>query len=177
VQDRRDELDTSDVRKLLEWTREAIGGPTATARTTTGGALENSRQADNLDKTVIDLTETGHQPMSSPDGRFHIVFNGEVYNFPEIRADLSRLGYSFRGTSDTEVILAAYREWFRRFGSGVLSEAVAQPLIPGLTAGERKFLGVLEKEHLVGRPDHSQFLWAFLALHWWAKRNLAGEEN
>lgn len=60
---------------------------------------------------VIDLTETGHQPMSSPDGRFHLAYNGEVYNFPEIREDLSRLGYSFRGSSDAEVILSAYREW------------------------------------------------------------------
>ncbi len=67
--------------------------------------------------------------------------------------------------------------WLRAFGSGALSEAVAQPLIPGLTAGGRKFLGDLEKEHSGGRADHSQFLWAFLAWHWWAKKNLAGEED
>lgn len=59
---------------------------------------------------IIDLSETGAQPMRS-DGRLVIVFNGEIFNFAEIRAGLEERGHRFRGGSDTEVILAAYREW------------------------------------------------------------------
>jgi asparagine synthase (glutamine-hydrolysing) len=59
---------------------------------------------------VIDLTEAGHQPMSL-DGQIWIVFNGEIYNFLTLRADLEGRGHRFRSKSDTEVILAAYREW------------------------------------------------------------------
>lgn len=55
---------------------------------------------------VIDLTDTGRQPMSTPDGRFTIVYNGEVYNYRELRTSLSR-SYDFVSSSDTEVVLAA----------------------------------------------------------------------
>lgn len=61
--------------------------------------------------SVLDPTPGGHQPMSSIDGRFSIVFNGEIYNFLELRAELERLGYRFRSRSDTEVLLAAWAEW------------------------------------------------------------------
>jgi len=61
--------------------------------------------------SIIDLSEGGHQPMSTPDGRFWIIFNGEIYNFVELRKELQSLGYSFRSQSDTEVLLAAYAEW------------------------------------------------------------------
>ena len=60
---------------------------------------------------IIDLTPTGHQPMLSHDGRYVIIFNGEIYNFLDIRQELSGLGFSFRGTSDTEVMLAAITAW------------------------------------------------------------------
>lgn len=60
--------------------------------------------------SILDLSQAGHQPMAYGN-RFWIVYNGEVYNFIEIRAELQRLGYTFRSSSDTEVILAAYAEW------------------------------------------------------------------
>ena len=61
--------------------------------------------------SIQDLSPAGHQPMASPDGRFWIVFNGEIYNYLELRAELSSCGHPFHTGSDTEVILAAYREW------------------------------------------------------------------
>lgn len=60
---------------------------------------------------IIDLSEAGHQPMFSGDRRCCIVFNGEIYNFKEIRKDLEALGHSFKSSSDTEVILASYLQW------------------------------------------------------------------
>jgi asparagine synthase (glutamine-hydrolysing) len=64
---------------------------------------------------IIDLTESGSQPMVSPDGRYVIVFNGEIYNFPELRAELEARGETFRGHSDTEVLLRLFmREGLER---------------------------------------------------------------
>src|SRR3989441_6253707 len=65
--------------------------------------------------SIIDLT-TGDQPMQSSDGRYVIIFNGEIYNFLELRAVLTAAGATFRTRSDTEVILEGYRRW----GTGVV---------------------------------------------------------
>lgn len=60
---------------------------------------------------IIDLSPGGHQPMISADGNFIITFNGEIYNYLEIKEELVKLGYVFKTNSDTEVLLNAYIEW------------------------------------------------------------------
>lgn len=60
---------------------------------------------------IIDLSPAGHQPMADQSGALHVVFNGEIYNFRDVRAELVARGAEFRSESDTEVLLAAYREW------------------------------------------------------------------
>ena len=65
---------------------------------------------------IVDLSPLGHQPMASEDGRFTVVFNGEIYNFRALRGELEGRGHVFRSHSDTEVLLHGWREW----GSGLL---------------------------------------------------------
>jgi asparagine synthase (glutamine-hydrolysing) len=72
---------------------------------------------------IVDLSPAGHQPMTSSDRRYVIVFNGEVYNFAELRVDLESRGRIFRGHCDTEIMLEAVSEW-------------------GLEAAVKKFVGM-----------------------------------
>lgn len=65
----------------------------------------------HLRLAIIDLSPLGHQPMATADQKTWIVYNGEIYNFRELRTDLQSLGWTFRSDSDTEVVLAAYRAW------------------------------------------------------------------
>jgi asparagine synthase (glutamine-hydrolysing) len=81
-------------------------GPDARATTfLTGAALGHNRLA------VLDLSASANQPFSTPGGHVHLVYNGELYNYRELRADLQRAGRSFRTTGDTEVVLAAFEHW------------------------------------------------------------------
>ena len=61
--------------------------------------------------SILDLSPAGRQPMSSNDGRYTITFNGEIYNYLEIRKELEQKGVHFDTGTDTEVILKAYRQW------------------------------------------------------------------
>ena len=61
--------------------------------------------------SIVDLSAAGHQPMASADGQVWIVFNGEIYNHVQLRDELSALGHAFRSGTDTEVLIAAWRQW------------------------------------------------------------------
>jgi asparagine synthase (glutamine-hydrolysing) len=77
--------------------------------------------------SLIDLSSSGHQPMFYDDKNLVITYNGELYNYPELKEELSFLGYHFSSSSDTEVILASFAEWgtgaFKRF-SGMFAFAL-----------------------------------------------------
>ena len=61
--------------------------------------------------SIIDLSAAGHQPMQDASGALRVVFNGELYNFLDLRRELEAAGHVFCSQSDTEVLLAAYRQW------------------------------------------------------------------
>src|SRR5262245_18556244 len=65
----------------------------------------------HLRLAIIDLSERGLQPFASEDGTLQLLHNGEIYNYLELRAELEAAGHRFRSETDTEVMLAAYREW------------------------------------------------------------------
>src|SRR3954470_12883948 len=64
---------------------------------------------------IIDLSPLGNQPMRTDDGNTTVVFNGEVYNHPEVRAELEALGHKFKSHCDTEVVLRAFLQWDTKF--------------------------------------------------------------
>ncbi|HEV7589880.1 MAG TPA: asparagine synthase (glutamine-hydrolyzing) [Longimicrobium sp.] len=81
-------------------------GPDDAGRCAAGGVLLGHRRL-----SILDLSSAGHQPMASADGRLTITFNGEIYNYLELRVELAERGRRFHTGTDTEVLLAAYQEW------------------------------------------------------------------
>ena len=77
----------------------------------TGDFLDQHIALGHCRLSIIDLSDAGRQPMHSEDGRYVIIYNGEVYNYVELRAELERAGVRFHTATDTEVVLAAYRAW------------------------------------------------------------------
>ncbi len=105
-------LDRAELLRTGE--RLASRGPDGTGEWTSADgrvALGHRRLA------ILDLSDAAAQPMATPDGRYRIVFNGEIYNFRELRTELEAAGCAFRSHGDTEVVLALYaREGARAFG-------------------------------------------------------------
>lgn len=91
---------------------------------------------------IIDLSKAGHQPMQSPDGRYLLVYNGELYNYRELRTELAALGQHFSTDSDSEVLLAAWIRWgasgLRRF-IGMFAFVVYDRTAGTLTAARDAF--------------------------------------
>jgi asparagine synthase (glutamine-hydrolysing) len=93
-----------DVRAMTD--ALARRGPDAEGIESWDGATLGHRRL-----SIFDLSDAGRQPMLSPDGRVGVVFNGAIYNFPELRRELEGRGHVFRTRTDTEVLIHGYRAW------------------------------------------------------------------
>ena len=117
---------------------------------------------------ILDLSPAGHQPMSSHDGKFWIVFNGEIYNYRELRDELATHGHNFKTTSDTEVILAAYQQWgescvehFNGMFALAIWDSVARRLFVARDRfGEKPFHYVYIPHRLFAFASEMKSLWA-----------------
>lgn len=85
---------------------------------------------------ILDLSPAGRQPMSSADDRHHLVFNGEIYNYRELRTELEKTGHTFRTQTDTEVLLAALAQW----GSAAIVRLVGMFAFAFLDTARRSLL-------------------------------------
>jgi asparagine synthase (glutamine-hydrolysing) len=97
--------------------------------------VENCALA-GLRLSILDLSPLGDQPMVSDDGRFALVYNGEIYNYVELHDELAKQGVRFRGSSDTEVVLRAYETW----GASCISRFVGMWAFALFDARERRLL-------------------------------------
>ncbi len=100
--------DTDVRRRILQTMRDTMkaGGPDDS-----GEYYDRNLAVGHRRLAIIDLSPLAHQPYVSRCGRFVLAFNGELYNFREVRADLEKSGYAFQSESDTEVLLYALMEW------------------------------------------------------------------
>jgi len=100
-------LEAVPIERIRRMTETLIHrGPDASGEYTDGAMGFGSRRL-----SIIDLTPAGHQPMPGRNSDTLAVYNGEIYNFPQLRVDLEALGYPFHSRSDTEVLVHAYEEW------------------------------------------------------------------
>ncbi len=97
-------IDKKDIQKMMKKIEHR--GPDDS-----GVFIEDSVGLGFVRLSIIDISMGGHQPMISSNNRFVIIFNGEVYNYIELREELKKRGYRFRSNSDTEVVLNSYQEW------------------------------------------------------------------
>ena len=143
--------------------RDKLGGAgiDAASRGAVGKVILGHRRL-----SIVDLSPAGHQPMLDPATGRWIVFNGEIYNFRELRIELGRLGFEFRSRSDTEVILAAYAHWgadcLRRF-NGDFAFAIVDPVTRSLFCardrlGVKPFYFAAASRHFVFASDIKSLL-------------------
>lgn len=98
----------------LEWYGQQMGNAIAHRGPDDAGIWVDAGQGLALAHrrlSIQDLSPLGHQPMRSADGRYQLVYNGEIYNFQQLSQELASLGHTFAGHSDTEVLLAAIVQW------------------------------------------------------------------
>lgn len=124
---------------------------------------------------IVDTSRLGHQPMSYEAGRYWITYNGELYNYVELRRELERVGHQFASSSDTEVILAAYSQWgencvarFNGMWALVIFDASTQTLFVA-----RDRFGVKPLYYWVGPYGHlaiASEIKQFAALPGWSAR-------
>ncbi|MGH7830422.1 MAG: asparagine synthetase B family protein, partial [Candidatus Binatia bacterium] len=129
--------------------------------------------------SILDLSPTGRQPMVTEDGRYVIVYNGEVYNFPELKQELSRHGVRFRSTGDTEVVLYALaRRWHEALGrcNGMFALAIYDRVEKRLLlardhAGIKPLYYLLGSEGVAFASQYDQIM-----AHPWARRLQVSQE-
>ncbi|MCW3090849.1 MAG: asnB [Ferruginibacter sp.] len=125
--------------------------------------------------SIIDLTPCGHQPMPYAEQRYWITYNGELYNYPELKEELKALGCAFHNSSDTEVILAAFATWgtaaFKRF-NGMFAFALWDALTANLylvrdQSGIKPLYFAISKHGLVFGSE----IKAFAPIPWLQQKN------
>lgn len=99
------------ISKKFNFSEEAIGALAHRGPDDQGLFYENGVTLGHRRLSIVDLSANGHQPMISSDGRYVIIYNGEIYNHQHIREKLLSKGYSFKSTSDTETLLNGYAEF------------------------------------------------------------------
>lgn len=115
---------------------------------------------------ILDLSSAGHQPMTTSDGRYTIVYNGEVYNFQELRRELQQRGIQFRSTGDTEVVLQALAVWGKEalhrfngmFALGFYDQVEKRLLLARDHAGIKPLYYLLTSKGLVFASQYDQIM-------------------